>query len=59
MEDIVNLFVNNGTAIVVLAYFIFRDYKFMQKLESTLDLISQMIKIERGDHVHGEEQLHD
>lgn len=54
MDDIVNLLMNNGTAIVVLAYFIFRDYKFMQKLESTLDLISQMIKIERGDH-HGEE----
>lgn len=54
MENIVNLLMNNGTAIVVLAYFIFRDYKFMQKLESTLDLISQMIKIERSQE-HGQD----
>ena len=58
MDDIVNLLMNNGTAIVVLAYFIFRDYKFMQKLESTLDLISQMIKIERTAE-HGKDELHD
>lgn len=54
MENVVNLLMNNGTAVVVLAYFIFRDYKFMQKLESTLDLISQMIKLDKGKE-HGEE----
>lgn len=55
MENVVNLLMNNGTAVVVLAYFIFRDYKFMQKLESTLDLISQMIKIDKGGE-HGKEE---
>ena len=36
MNDLVNLFVNNGTAVVVLAYFLYRDYKFMNTLQTTL-----------------------
>ncbi|MBO7694759.1 MAG: hypothetical protein J6T10_19250 [Methanobrevibacter sp.] len=36
-----------GVTVAVLAYFIFRDYKFMSKLDSTLDVIKEFVK-ERG-----------
>lgn len=44
MEDIVNLFVNNGTAIAVIIYFIYRDYKFMQSLQTTLATLDKAVK---------------
>ena len=36
MEQIVQLLVNNGTAVVVIAYFMYRDFKFMGTLQNTL-----------------------
>ncbi len=36
MQEIVNLFVNNGTAIAIIIYFVYRDNKFMQTLNVTL-----------------------
>lgn len=44
MDDLVNLIMNAGVTVVMLAYFIFRDVKFMQKLDSTLDVIMKMIE---------------
>lgn len=35
-EEIVSLVVNNATSLVVLAYFLFRDYKYIDKLTVTL-----------------------
>lgn len=52
MNDLVNLLMNAGTTIVILAYFIYRDFKFMQKLDGTLDVIVKLIdekEKERGD----------
>ena len=43
MNDLVNLFVNNGTAVVVLAYFMFRDYKFMETLQKTLTTLVETV----------------
>lgn len=40
MSEIVDLIVNNGIAVVVVAYFLFRDYKFNQELVGTLAKIS-------------------
>jgi hypothetical protein len=40
MSDIIELMVNNGIAVVVVAYFLFRDYKFNQELVGTLAKIS-------------------
>lgn len=31
-DQIVNLILNNGVGVACVAYFMFRDYKFMQKL---------------------------
>lgn len=33
-----------GVTVAVLAYFIYRDYKFMNKLDSTLDVIKEFLK---------------
>lgn len=52
MEELVNLFVNNGTAIAVIIYFMWRDAKFMSKLESSLSALILLIgemKEERTD----------
>lgn len=43
MEELVNLFVNNGTAIAVIIYFMWRDAKFMAKLESSLSALIMLI----------------
>ena len=36
MQEMVNLLLNSGTAIVIIGYFIFRDFKFMATLQTTL-----------------------
>lgn len=39
MNEIVNLIMNSGTTIVVLGYFIYRDFKFMNTLQTTLQAL--------------------
>lgn len=49
MENIINLIVNNGIAVVVCAYFMYTNYKFNDKLVSTLTAIeSKLETIEKG-----------
>lgn len=43
MNDIVNLIVNNGIAVVVVAYFLFRDFKFNEKTIETLTTIQNTL----------------
>lgn len=51
MENIVNLIVNNGIAVVVCGYFMFTNYKFNEKLVSTLSAIeTRLEKIEKGEN---------
>ena len=57
MQELVNLFVNNGTAIAVIIYFIYRDNKFMSTLNVTLtklvevtNTIKTMIEKEKEDN---------
>lgn len=44
MNDIVNLIVNNGVAVVVVAYFLFMNYKYFDKLTATLTEITITLK---------------
>ncbi len=37
MEQIVQLITTNGMGVVLLAYFIFKDYKFNQNILNVLD----------------------
>ena len=39
MEDIVNLLLNTGVSISVIAYFMYRDLKFMGTLQITLQTL--------------------
>lgn len=39
MENLVDIIVNNGIAVVVVAYFLFRDYKWNNELIKTLTTI--------------------
>lgn len=52
MQNIVNLIVNSSVSIVVIAYFMFRDYKFMQQLSTSIqqlvDKLDNIIKLEGG-----------
>ena len=49
MENIINLIVNNGIAVVVCGYFMYTNYKFNEKLVSTLTAIeTRLEKIEKG-----------
>lgn len=43
LQDFVNLLVNNGTAIIVLAYFLYRDWKFTQRLDTTLATLQKSV----------------
>lgn len=54
-DEIIALVINNGIGIACIVYFMFRDYKFMQRLsdllsslQTALDLIE---KKEGGDNV--------
>lgn len=44
MEKIIDILVNNGVAVATLAYFIFRDYKFMGTLNTTLNNVQLSLK---------------
>ena len=55
MENIVNLIVNNGVAIVVVGYFLFTNYKFNESLIKTLTEITVTLQdmkneMERENH---------
>ena len=39
MEDIANLLLNTGVSIAVIAYFMYRDFKFMVQLQQTLQTL--------------------
>ena len=44
ITDIVNLFVNNGVAIAVIVYFMYRDYKFNQNMVELLTAIKLLLE---------------
>ena len=48
MNEIINMIVTNGVAVVIVAYFLYKDYKFngqlvelMQEIREVLALISR------------------
>lgn len=43
MNDIVNLIINSSTSVVIIAYFIFRDYKWNNQLIETLTKIETVL----------------
>lgn len=56
MEDTANLLLNTGTAVFIIAYFVFKDIKFMGTLTETLttlvktvDTLKDVIEKERSE----------
>ena len=44
MNELVSMFVNNGVAVAVIIYFMFRDMKFMQNLTASIQELKDCIK---------------
>lgn len=45
MDEIINLIVNNGTAIALLVYFIYKDNKFTENITKALTSIEESLEI--------------
>lgn len=43
MENFVNIIVNNGVAVGIIVYFIYRDNKFMNTLTKTLTTLQDSV----------------
>lgn len=45
LETVANLLLNNGVAIAVIAYFMYRDNKFMTNLQQTLQTLVDTVTV--------------
>ena len=45
MDEIMNLIVNNGTAVALLIYFIYKDNKFTENITKALSSIEESLEI--------------
>lgn len=57
MENLINLIVNNGIAVVVCAYFLFTNYKFNEKLVTTLARINEKLDIQEEERRKANENI--
>lgn len=60
MEELTNLFVNNGVAVAVIVYFMYRDFRFQESLQKTLqslvdtvDALEDLINTTKGGLENG------
>lgn len=45
MEQIVNLIVTNGTAVAIVAYFLYKDYKFNGQIINLMSEIKEVLAV--------------
>lgn len=43
MQELVNLIVSNGMSVVIIAYFLYKDYKFNDQIINTLTAIEKVL----------------
>lgn len=43
MEEMVNLVVSNGMSVVIIAYFLYKDYKFNDQIVSILGEVKEVL----------------
>ena len=43
LNDLITMFVNNGVAVAVIIYFMFRDYKFITQLTKILQELTDSV----------------
>lgn len=53
MQDIITMIVNNGTAVAVIAYFMYRDFKFMSTLRETLTTLVDTVDVLKDAVISG------
>lgn len=44
VQELTNLIMNSSVTVIILAYFIYRDRTFMQKLDNTLSIIKEYLE---------------
>lgn len=50
METFINLIVSNGLAVVIIAYFLFKDYRFNQNIIDVLTGVKEVLTELRTYH---------
>lgn len=45
MKELVDLVVSNGIGVTCIVYFMFRDYKFMDTMQKTLDSLNESVNL--------------
>lgn len=45
MQDIIDLIVSNGIGVACIVYFMFRDYKFMDSMNRTLQALNESVQL--------------
>ena len=45
IDSLTTLIVNNGVAVAVIAYFMYRDYRFMDELQRTLQSLVDTVDV--------------
>ena len=48
MKELVNMIQNTGVTVVIIGYFIYRDYKFMGTLKDTLTTLVNTVNTLKG-----------
>ena len=43
MEEMVNLIVSNGMSVVIIAYFLYKDYKFNDQIVNILGEVKEVL----------------
>ena len=43
INDLITMFVNNGVAVAVIIYFMFRDYKFITQLTKSIQELTDSV----------------
>lgn len=43
LDEIVNLFVSNGMSVVIIAYFLYKDYKFNDQIINVLGEVKEVL----------------
>lgn len=56
IDSLTTLIVNNGVAVAVIAYFMFRDYKFMDELQRTLQSLVTTVDVLKSVVAKGEDE---
>ena len=50
LDELVNIIMNNGLAVVLVGYFIFKDYKFNQQILDVLGEVKEVLAALKEHH---------